>query len=124
MGRAGGRIGMGMFVYNQRVQFAKQGHSWARAAPQQVGAHPGQAQSGTKGDAHFGEGIANQLGGFHFPEAWFGVLEDGLRQVDQLVSPIVDGIEYSLFEFFFGRQLGTSWAAANQRNAPILADSD
>ena len=109
VGGSGFRVGVGMFVDNQGIQFPQQGHRRAGAAAPQIGPHPGQAQAGAERQPHFRQLAGYQLGGLDFPIARLRVLQDGLGQGDNFVGPGVNGGEHPAFQFLAGQHIGDSF---------------
>ena len=90
VGRAGCRVGVGMFVDNQAVQLPDDGHCRALAAAQDFPPHSGHCQPGTERHAHCGELFPYQSGSFEFAKPGLRVGQNLLRNADQLVGPPVN----------------------------------
>ncbi len=108
VGRAGLRVGEGVFVDNQGVQLAQEGHGGTSAAAHQLSTDSCQGQPGPKGDTQMGEFAGHQAGGFDLPKARLGVTQDGLGQADYFFGPGVDLRHYPALEVFFGGHGSTS----------------
>jgi hypothetical protein len=104
-GMRGKRLGIGVHVvlHSQRVQFPKHPDGRAIVAGGQPAFETGQGDAVLKGNAEITKFLRHQPRRFLLPESRFGVVQNGLGDVNEFITMTVNLSQDSGFDFLGAR---------------------